>query len=112
MASAMIISNSTGAQPRPEETAHWTDRAACRAAGTDPDLFFPVGETGLAARQVAAAKEVCARCPVIDLCRDWAVRTGEPEGIWGGTTPDERRRLRRYARDTHLRPQIIGLRGA
>lgn len=98
MASAMIISNPAGGRPRPEETAHWAERAACREPGTDPDLFFPVGETGLAAHQVAAAKAICARCPVLDACRDWAVRTGEPEGIWGGTTPDERRRLRRRRR--------------
>lgn len=77
------------------EAAHWTDSAACRGSGIDPELFFPVSETGTAHRQVAQAKAVCARCPVARQCLDWAVRTGEPEGIWGGTTPGERRRLRR-----------------
>jgi hypothetical protein len=43
-------------------------------------------------------------------CLDWALRAGEPAGIWGGTTPDERRLLRRSARDAHLRPEIIGIR--
>ena len=95
MASARISRPASGRQ-RDAEAVHWTERAACREPGIDPELFFPAGETGLAARQqVAAAKEVCARCPVTDLCRDWAVRAGEPEGIWGGTTPEERRRLRR-----------------
>jgi WhiB family transcriptional regulator, redox-sensing transcriptional regulator len=71
----------------------WIDRAACRADGVDPDLFFPVSESGLGARQVAAAKAVCAKCPVAADCLAWALR-GEPAGIWGGTTPDERRALR------------------
>jgi WhiB family redox-sensing transcriptional regulator len=46
-------------------------------------------------RQIAEAKALCARCPMLEKCRDWAVTSGEPEGIWGGTTPQERRRLRR-----------------
>lgn len=94
MASVMISRPADERQPD-AEAAHWTELAACRAPGTDPELFFPVSETGMASRQVALAKTVCARCPVTDQCLDWAVRTGEPEGIWGGTTPSERRRLRR-----------------
>ena len=72
----------------------WTEQAACREPGIDPELFFPVGESGPAIRQVAAAKAICARCPVAADCRAWALRTGEPAGIWGGTTPEERRLLR------------------
>ena len=95
MASAKIFRPADERQ-RDAEAAHWTGRGACREPGTDPELFFPVGETGLEAhRQVTAAKAVCARCPVTERCRDWAVQTGESHGIWGGTTPDERRRLRR-----------------
>ncbi len=74
----------------------WVERAACRQAGTDPELFFPVSESGpAAARQIAAAKAICARCPVAEQCLDWALLAGESAGIWGGTTPDERRLLRR-----------------
>ena len=71
---------------------HWTDQAICR--GADPDLFFPIGYAGPPAEQVAAAKAVCANCPVTARCLDWALRAGEPDGIWGGTTPEERRYLR------------------
>lgn len=78
----------------------WTERAACR--GLDPDLFYPVGTTGPALEQVAAAKAICARCPVRDDCLDWALRTGEAHGVWGGTTPEERRYLRRDGRLTEL----------
>jgi WhiB family redox-sensing transcriptional regulator len=71
---------------------HWTDLAACRAV--DPELFFPVSTSGPALDQVAEAKRVCASCPVQSDCLAWALRAGESAGIWGGTTPDERRYLR------------------
>ncbi|HYD08628.1 MAG TPA: WhiB family transcriptional regulator, partial [Acidimicrobiales bacterium] len=35
----------------------WRLRASCRSV--DPDLFFPVGTTGLAVEQIDAAKTVC-----------------------------------------------------
>lgn len=74
--------------------AAWTDLAACRGPGVDPELFFPVSEYGPAVRQVAVAKAICARCPVASDCLVWALRAGEAAGIWGGTTPEERRELR------------------
>jgi hypothetical protein len=71
--------------------ANWRDRAAC--VGEDPDLFFPIVERGaLAAPEIAAAKAVCLRCPVIVECRAWA-RRSLPYGIAGGLTADERREL-------------------
>ncbi|HZG07069.1 MAG TPA: WhiB family transcriptional regulator [Streptomyces sp.] len=71
----------------------WRESAACR--GADPELFFPVGDGGAAARQTARARAVCRACPVMRACRTWAVRNGEPEGVWGATTAAERRALRR-----------------
>ncbi len=75
----------------------WRTAAACR--GTDPEVFFPVAEAGLAhERQVAAAKAVCAGCPVRQECLDEAL-VRIPDGIAGGLTADERRQLgRRPAR--------------
>lgn len=71
----------------------WRESAACR--GEDPELFFPIGDGGLAQRQTARARAVCLGCPVMYQCRDWAVRNGETEGVWGGTTAAERRLIRR-----------------
>ncbi len=71
---------------------HWTDLAACR--GVDPELFYPISATGPAVEQVTKAKKVCSGCPVTEDCLNWALRAGEPVGIWGGTTPEERRYLR------------------
>lgn len=67
--------------------------AACR--GVDPELFFPVGTEGAAAEQATAAKFVCAGCPLRSGCLAWALDTGQEFGVWGGTTEDERRDLRR-----------------
>ena len=71
----------------------WRERAACREI--DPELFFPAAESGPArTRQVAAAKAVCARCPVREQCLTEALAR-IPYGIAGGLTEHERRRLRR-----------------
>ena len=66
---------------------HWTERAACRAPAIDPELFFPVSDSGPALPQVTAAKRICTACPVLTDCLAWALLAGEPAGIWGGTTP-------------------------
>lgn len=70
----------------------WAADAAC--LGTNPELFFPVSTFGPALEQTAAAKRICHQCPVRADCLDWALRVGEAYGIWGGTTPEERRFLR------------------
>lgn len=72
----------------------WMEQAACCSPAVDPETFFPISESGVGAGQVAAAKAICARCPAAGDCLAWAVRE-EAAGIWGGTTPEERRLLRR-----------------
>ncbi|MFC6159983.1 WhiB family transcriptional regulator [Kribbella jiaozuonensis] len=74
-------------------TNRWQQRGACTAE--DPELFFPLGTTGPALQQIESAKEVCRRCEVADTCLDWALRTGQDAGIWGGLDELERRALRR-----------------
>lgn len=71
----------------------WRHRALCREQ--DPELFFPIGTTGPAAQQVDEAKAVCRRCPVVDDCLTWSLETGQDAGVWGGTSEDERRALKR-----------------
>jgi WhiB family redox-sensing transcriptional regulator len=88
----------------------WGEQAACRDPGIDPEWFFPLTESGAGARQVAAAKAVCARCPVAAQCLAWAAGTGEPAGIWGGTTPEERRLLRHSPQETAIATSGAGSR--
>nr|WP_279636164.1 WhiB family transcriptional regulator [Streptomyces olivochromogenes] len=61
----------------------------------DPDLFFPVGNSGPTLVQIDEAKAVCGRCPVAQQCLSWAVQTGQVDGIWGGMTESERRAVSR-----------------
>lgn len=71
----------------------WRGGAICR--DTDPDLFFPVGTTGFALVQIDRAKQVCAECPVHVECLEYALETNQDSGIWGGTSEEERRNIRR-----------------
>ena len=81
----------------------WQLQGACRTA--DPDVFFhPEGERGprKEARD-AAAKAVCAGCPVLAACRAHALAVREPYGVWGGLSEEEREAIiaqRRTARLT------------
>ncbi len=74
----------------------WVHRAKCR--DIDPELFFPVGTTGPAAAQIDAAKAICVQCTVRDDCLEWALTTGQDAGVWGGTSEEERRSIRRARR--------------
>lgn len=71
----------------------WRHRAACR--DVDPEMFFPIGDSGPALFQIEEAKQVCRRCPVMDACLDWALSSGQDSGVWGGMSEDERRAARR-----------------
>ena len=68
------------------DTWLWRADAACR--NEDVELFFP--ERGVA---TTAAKEICAPCPVRAECLEHALRY-EKNGIWGGTSQRERKRMR------------------
>ncbi|CAB4542895.1 unannotated protein [freshwater metagenome] len=71
----------------------WRDEAVCRE--TDPDLFFPIGTTGQALLQIDRAKQVCNECTVQVSCLEFALETNQDSGIWGGTSEEERRDIRR-----------------
>lgn len=90
------------------EPDDWWDEAACREAG--PALFYPVGTTGPALEQIADAKAVCATCPVIRDCLEWALAHREDHGVWGGTDEFERQSLRRRLRRRELAEMRSGVR--
>ncbi len=71
----------------------WRHRAACLTE--DPELFFPIGNSGPAIAQIEQARRVCQRCEVADVCLKWALETGQDAGVWGGLSEDERRSLKR-----------------
>jgi WhiB family transcriptional regulator, redox-sensing transcriptional regulator len=71
----------------------WRNDALCR--DTNPDLFFPIGTTGHALVQIEQAKAVCRQCAVQAECLEFALSTNQDSGIWGATSEEERRKLRR-----------------
>lgn len=80
------------AEEQPAVTTDWRHRAACR--NEDPELFFPVGNTGPALLWIEDAKRICnQRCPVRDACLLWALDHAE-FGVYGGMSEDERKALK------------------
>ncbi|HET9655893.1 MAG TPA: WhiB family transcriptional regulator [Kineosporiaceae bacterium] len=82
-----------------EKRTDWRDASAC--LDEDPELFFPIGDSGPALEQIAEAKAVCAGCPVVEECREYALAHPAltDHGVWGGASEDERRsELRRHRR--------------
>lgn len=69
----------------------WRQSAACR--GVDPEIFYPDSE-----EEAEAAKSVCGQCDVRETCLEFALANREREGVWGGATERERRRLLRQRR--------------
>ena len=74
-------------------SATWRKRAACR--GIDVEIFYPATDEDIDAE---AAKVVCGACPVRQACLEHALAHREREGIWGGATERERRRILRQRR--------------
>ena len=68
----------------------WTDAAACLY--WPGDLWFPTGY-GHTPPDWDQPRGICSTCPVQAECLQLAIDNGEPEGMWGGLTPDERKRL-------------------
>jgi WhiB family redox-sensing transcriptional regulator len=84
------------------DVAAWRERSACR--DSDPDVFFPVGSTGTALEQIATAKRICRACQAVSECLEFALATNQEAGIWGGTTEEERRKLRKLWLTTQRGP--------
>jgi len=94
---AKFLVRSEGIVPpeRVRKQMDWRDKAACLTV--DPELFFPVGNTGPAVDQIDRAKSVCSHCPVTEYCLQYALDTNQDSGVWGGLSEDERRALKRRA---------------
>ena len=77
------------------ESYAWQERGACREA--DPETFYsPETERGPRRRaREAAAKSLCARCPVVQECLEHALTVREPYGVWGGLNTTEREHILR-----------------
>lgn len=68
----------------------WIGDAVC--AQTDPEVFFP--EKGASS---GPARQVCKGCKVRKDCLEYALKTGQRFGVWGGMSERNRRKMRRTA---------------
>ncbi len=66
----------------------WMDDGRCM--GLSPTEFFPTDGDG-----VIDAQQICDGCPVIDECLEYALTNRIFQGVWGGTSERERRRILR-----------------
>ena len=57
------------------DDADWRSNAACR--DTEPELFFPIGTTGMATEQIDSAKRVCHNCDAQKACLEFALATNQ-----------------------------------
>lgn len=77
-------------------SAHWKLQGLCNQVG-EPDDWYPrdgrVGSYREARRRERDAATVCGQCPVREICLQFAIDNREPWGVWGGKTPDQRRRI-------------------
>lgn len=71
----------------------WRNRGACN--GLDPAVFFPDSE-----ENAEEAKSICSECAVRLSCLEHALVVRERDGVWGGLTEKERRRIIRQRRRT------------
>ena len=78
------------------EQEAWMEEGSCVYANTE--LFFPVGYSMKAIKQSNEAKAICNECVVKIDCLEYAIRTNQDSGVWGGTTEEERKSLRREYR--------------
>ena len=73
------------------ESAPFDGTQSCMAV--DPEIFFPEDYDDY--RITGKAKSICSSCPLTADCLAYAVKDSSLDGIWGGTTPRERKNMRR-----------------
>ena len=66
------------------------DWSLARCRDYDPDLWWDKGKA-------QRAQDICLSCPVARECLERAVKSGEPDGVWGALTPEGRRMWRARA---------------
>ncbi len=75
--------------PPTEDAWSWQLRGKC--LGYPAEVFFPDGPSrAVIHSKEKAAKKICRQCPVLQQCRDHALRTPEQHGVWGAMTAGER----------------------
>jgi hypothetical protein len=69
-----------------QDDGAWRTRGVCQSV--DPETFFPAPS-----EPADAALALCRTCQVQGACLAWALDVGDCHGVWGATTPRERRAM-------------------
>ena len=69
-----------------QDDGAWRTRGVCQTV--DPEVFFPAPS-----EPADAAVALCRTCEVQGACLAWALEVGDCHGVWGATTPRERRAM-------------------
>jgi hypothetical protein len=86
--------------PDEGDTSWMNGELNCRNHGTD--VFFPKGKDHSRPRGAYdKALTICAGCPAQQPCLEYALRTNQTDGVWGGRTPDQRKQMRGPFMRTH-----------
>lgn len=72
--------------PFDDSPTSWMAEGNCR--NYPPAVFFPSDGVG-----VDRARKICAGCPVLGTCLDYALSERIEHGVWGGCSERERRRI-------------------
>ncbi|MEW2420484.1 WhiB family transcriptional regulator [Streptomyces nigra] len=93
------MSHYSGSVPALDQADDWRDHAACRHE--DPEVFFSEGKS--ARGTVLHAQAICHTCPVRRQCGEYAIKTGEDWGVWGGMSRNQLRQARRLRANSDAR---------
>ena len=78
---------------RAQERLNMAWQAFARCKGVPAEVFYPLTD-----EEAEEPKAICAKCPVREACLEYAIAAREKDGVWGGLTDRERRRLIRRRR--------------
>jgi WhiB family redox-sensing transcriptional regulator len=78
---------------REESDLYWQEQAACKNNPFYQHALFPETEHD---PLIPFSKNLCRACPVRSDCTQFAWRTNQEYGTWGGTTEWERRRAKAF----------------
>ncbi len=82
---------------------NWMAKGLC--ANQPPETFFPSDGVG-----VEVAKRICAQCPVVEGCLEYALTNRIDHGVWGGASERQRRRILKARRKDAEKQARIELR--
>lgn len=69
------------------------EKAACLNSITD--VFFPNTSLKDDSKEIVNAKKICNQCEIKNDCLNFALSNDEPDGVWGGLSHRERKKLKR-----------------